>query len=393
MLERGTSFLKKQRKLLIIGIILFAGCMRTPIGMVSPLLTNIQHALGVPADLLGSITTIPLLCFALFSPFVPKLGQKYGNEVVMFGAVLVLAVGNYFRVFSTSLLLGGTLLVGLSIAVLNVLMPVTIAQEYPQRVGVMTSIYTFSMTLFSALASGQSVALANHFGWQKTMQGVSVLAVVGMLFWLPALKQKRQVKNGQRKGSSVWHARGAWYLSAFMGLQSLLFYTTLTWVPSILVTHGMSQGQASQLFGLMQLASLVTSYFVPILAYKFEHTRWIILTMTAGFMAGIGLLMIPTASVALTTFVVVVLGLASNMAFSLAMALFNIKTDEPEQTAEISGMAQAVGYILAACGPIGFGYVRQITGSWNIPLILLLVIIILLTAAGLAVDKRRTIFD
>lgn len=385
--------MKKPGRLLIIGIILYAGCMRTPIGLVSPLLTNIQRTLGVPASLLGSLTTIPLLCFALFSPFVPKLGQKYGNEVLMFVAVLILAIGNYLRVFSTAMLLGGTLLVGLSIAVLNVLMPVTIAQEYPQRVGVMTSVYTFSMTLFSALTSGQSVALAHQIGWQKTMQSVSVLAVLGLLFWLPALKNNHRATSGKKKGSSVWHARGAWYLSAFMGLQSLLFYTTLTWVPTILVSHGMSQGQASQLFGLMQLASLVTSYFVPILAYKFKRTRGIILSMTAGFLAGIGLLMIPTASVGLTVVVVVVLGLASNMAFSLAMALFNIKTDEPEQTAEISGMAQAVGYILAAFGPVGFGYVQQLTGSWNLPLILLLVVVIILALAGLAVDRRRTIFD
>lgn len=383
----------KQKNVLIIGIILFAGCMRTPIGMVSPLLSNIQETLGVPAGLLGSITTIPLLCFALFSPFVPKMGKKFGNELIMFIAVFVLALGNYFRVFSTSALLLGTLLVGLSIAVLNVLMPVTIAQEYPQRVGVMTSIYTFSMTLFSALASGQSVALAEQVGWQKAMQSVSVLAIVGMVFWILALKGMHKTKAGKKTGSSVWKARGAWFMSAFMGLQSLLFYTTLTWVPTILVDHGLSRGQASQLFGLMQLASLVSSYFVPILAYRFKHTRGIILTMAVGFIAGIMLLMIPTASVGLTVVVVIVLGLASNMAFSLAMALFNIKTDTPEQTAEISGMAQAVGYVLAAFGPIGIGYIQQVTGSWNVPLIILLVVVVALTVAGLAVDKRRTVFD
>lgn len=385
--------MKKQGKLLIIGIILFAGCMRTPIGMVSPLLSNIQQTLGVPAGLLGSITTIPLLCFALFSPFVPQLGKRFGNELIMFFAVLVLALGNYFRVFSTTFLLIGTLLIGLSIAVLNVLMPVTIAQKYPQRVGVMTSVYTFSMTLFSALASGQSVALADHVGWQKAMQSVSILAVLGMIFWLPALRNIHKSKTGKRTENSVWKARGAWYLSAFMGLQSLLFYTTLAWVPTILVSHGMSRGQASQLFGLMQLASLVTSYFVPILAYRFKRTRGIILSMAVGFLAGLGLLMIPTASVSLTIVVVVVLGLASNMAFSLAMALFNIKTDTSEQTAEISGMAQAVGYILAAFGPVGVGYLQQLTGSWNLPLILLLIVVVILTLAGLAVDRRRTIFD
>lgn len=115
--------------------------------------------------------------------------------------------------------------------------------------------------------------------------------------------------------------------------------------------------------------------------------------MAVGFLAGLGLLMIPTASVSLTIVVVVVLGLASNMAFSLAMALFNIKTDTSEQTAEISGMAQAVGYILAAFGPVGVGYLQQVTGSWNLSLILLLIVVVILTLAGLAVDRRRTVFD
>ncbi|GBG93786.1 cyanate permease [Ligilactobacillus salitolerans] len=385
--------MRKQGKILIIGIILFAGVMRTPIGMVSPLLSSIQHSLGVPAGLLGSITTIPLLCFAFFSPFVPQLGRKYGNELVMFLAVLILAVGNYFRVFSTAWLLGGTMLIGLSIAVLNVLMPVTIAQKYPQRVGVMTSLYTFSMTLFSALASGQSVVMAQRFGWQKAMQSISLLALIGMVFWLPALKGMHRAKAGKKGGSSVWKARGAWYLSLFMGLQSLLFYTTLTWVPSILVAHGLSQGEASQLFGLMQLASLVPSYVVPILAYRFKRVRGIILTMTVSFLAGIGLLMVPTASFGLTVVIVIVLGAASNIAFSLTMALFSLKTSTPEQTGDISGMAQAVGYVLAAIGPVSFGYLQHITGSWTLPLSILLVVIIVLTFFGLAVDQRETIFD
>ncbi len=385
--------MRKQGKLLIIGIILFAGCMRTPIGMVSPLLSDIEHSLGVPAVLLGSITTIPLLCFALFSPFVPKFGKNFGNERVMFIAVLILAIGNYLRVFSTTWLLIGTLLVGLAIAVLNVLMPVTVAQEYPRRVGIMTSVYTFSMTLFSAITSGQSIALADQIGWQKAMQSVSLLAILGMIFWVPSLKGRHTPKRTKKTGSSVWKARGAWYLSIFMGLQSLLFYTTLTWVPSILTAHGIPRGQASQLFGLMQLASLITSYFIPILAYRLKRERSIILTMGAGFLLGVGLLIVPTKSVGSTAMILIVLGLASNMAFSLTMTLFNIKTDTPEQTAQISGMSQAVGYILAAFGPLVFGYLEQLTGSWNIPLMSLLVVIVILTMSGLAVDKRRTIFD
>lgn len=367
--------------------------MRAPIGMVSPLLEDIHRSLGVSSGLLGSITTIPLVCFALFSPFVPKIGKRLGNELFMLIAILALALGNYFRVFSFSGLLLGTCLVGLSIAVLNVLMPVTIAEKFPQKIGAMTSVYTFSMTFFSSLASGGSVTLAHKLGWQGALQSISLVAIMGAFFWLPAIKNMHKPKTKKRDNSSVWKLRGAWFLSCFMGIQSLLFYTTLTWVPSILMSHGLSQEQAGQLLGLMQLASLPTSYFAPILAYRLKRLKPLIFFMGFGFIFALTLLMIPSNNIYFLLFVMIITGLTSNMAFSLAVSLFTLKTRTPEQTAEISGMAQAFGYLLAAIGPIGIGYFHQLTHSWSPPIMVLMAFIVLMMYTSLEVDKRETIYD
>lgn len=368
--------------------------MRMPITMISPLLDQIAKGFSIQSGVLGGITTIPLLCFAVVSPLAPRLAAKYSNEVVMFTAMIVLAIANYFRVFSASALFIGTLFIGIAIAMLNVLLPATIAENYPQRIGPVTSVYTFSMTLFSAITAGLSAPVAGQIGWGATLQGVSVIVVLGILVWLPNLRYREVETPSEKQATrSVWTVRGAWYLTFYMGIQSLLFYTTITWLPTILVSHGLSANTASLMLGLSQLASLPAAYFVPIWAGKTPRQTGIIVFTIAFYIVGLLLLMLPTTSMVVVVIIALLLGMTGNAAFSLAIAMFSLKTANARETAAISGMAQSAGYLLAAIGPISFGLIHDVAHSWVVPLLILVILLVIMGTFGLAINRKKTIFD
>lgn len=393
-LFKGSDYLKKTSKWLILGIVLLGASMRMPITMISPLLDQIAHGFNLQSGVLGGITTIPLLCFAIVSPLAPRLAAKYSNEVVMFGAMIILAIANFLRVFTPSALFIGTLFIGIAIAMLNVLLPATIAEKYPQRIGPVTSIYTFSMTLFSAITAGLSAPVAGKIGWPATLQSVSVIVVIGLLIWLPNLRYREtETVEEVQMTRSVWRVSGAWFLTIYMGIQSLIFYTTVTWLPTILINHGLTPNTASLMLGLSQLASLPAAYFVPIWAAKQPRQTGLITTIAVFYVISLLLLMLPTTSLVVVVAVALLLGITGNATFTLAIALFSLKTSTPRETAAISGMAQSGGYLLAAVGPLGFGLIHDLTHSWVIPLLVLIILLGIMAVAGLAVDRKKTVFD
>lgn len=366
-----------------------------PITAIPALLDTIQRSLQLPASLLGSLTTIPLLCFALLSPFAPQLARRWGNELTIFIALVFLMFGDFLRGFSATWLLVGTLLLGVGIAVMNVLVPAVIADHFPQQLGSVTSLYTFSMTLFSAVGAGASAPLAKQFGWQPVLQILALIAGVIALLWLPNLRLNHRLvpANNQPKVRSVWRVRGAWLMTVMMGIQSLLFYTVLTWLPKIMTSRGVPATTSGLMLGLFQLAALPAAYFIPTLAAKAKQRSDLIWAICGMFVLGLAGLLVPSHSLWYLGVLCVLLGLASTGAFGLCMTLFSLKTTTAVETAAISGMAQSAGYLLAAVGPVSFGLVYGALHSWTLLLLVLLVLDVMMLIVGLAVERRQTIFD
>ena len=199
--QKTESHVKARRKsapwIMIVGIIFIAVNMRAPLTSVGPLIELIRDHLYISNTLAGMITTLPLLSFAFFSPFVPKLGQRFGVERVLFISIITLTVGILLRSFSgIANLYVGTAVLGLAIAVCNVLLPSLIKREYPKRIGLMTGVYSISMNLFGAIASGIGIPIAVGlgYGWQGALGIWGILSFVSILFWLPQVRS-RSMKN------------------------------------------------------------------------------------------------------------------------------------------------------------------------------------------------------
>lgn len=386
---------KPKMLLLIVGIIFIGANLRAPLTSVGPLIPSIRESLGISSTLAGALTTVPLLAFALLSPFAPKLARRYGMETVLFFSLILLTIGIVLRPLSgVGMLFTGTIFLGLAIAIGNVLVPSIIKQNFPENVGAMTGIYSVSMNLCGAIASGLSIPISSKsgFGWQGSLGYWGIISIIAILFWMPQIRLRRkQIMKVSEKTKSVnmWKSGLAWQVTVFMGLQSLIFYTIVAWLPEILQQQGLSSSTAGWMLSLMQFAVLPFTFIVPIIAGRMKN-QYVLVTITA-LLFIMGVIGILYGNLSFIPLSVIFLGIGGGCAFSLAMMFFSLRTQNSYQAAELSGMAQSIGYLLAAVGPTLFGVLHDITNNWIMPLWMLVVASALIFISGIGAGRNKYI--
>ncbi|KRM12161.1 transport protein [Paucilactobacillus suebicus DSM 5007 = KCTC 3549] len=368
--------------------------MRAPITSIPSMINSIAKSIGVAPTSLGILTTLPLICFGLFSPLVPKISSRLGNEWTIALTALVLVIGSYLRIFNQSMLFVGTILVGIAITFINVLLPALITENMPTRIGAMTSLYILSMAIFSSIGAGISAPIAQAINWQFVIKILTFMALALFIFWLPNLRFNRRGTNETKeKSASPWLNKTAWLLLLYFGLSSFIFYTLVAWLPTIAINAGISANTASLLAGLFQLASVPPSFFIPVLAEKLNNRAPLV--WGAGISTIIGLIgiLIPIHSVIYYVILNIILGLATSATFSLLMTLISLKTRTSAETSSLSGMTQSLGYLIAAVGPVLTGSLQSSTNSWTSSLILMIVITIAFTILGSMGERQKFVFN
>ena len=388
--ESGRSRLRIS--ILVLGILLLAANLRPAITGVAPLIGQIRADTGISNGVAGLLTTLPLLAFGVLSPVAPRLARRFGMERVLLASLLILAAGILLRwAEAVAALFLGTVVLGAAIAVANVLLPSLVKREFPERAGLMTSVYSTSLGISAAFAAGVSVPLAQlaGVGWRGALAVWALPAILASVAWLPQLGRNDRPAEPSARNSPVvrdlWRSPLAWQVTLFMGLQSLSYYVTLTWLPEILQAEGMGAARAGWLLGLSQAVAIVTMFSAPMIAGRRPSQRGIVAVAVS--VSGAGALGLLVAGSAASILWVVLLGLGQGASFSLALTFLALRASDPTYAAALSGMAQSVGYLLAAAGPFLFGVLRDATGAWKVPLALLLAITACLLIAGLGAAR------
>lgn len=363
--------------LLLFGILLIGANLRAPLTAVGSLVPIIRDSLGVSNTLIGTITTLPLLAFALVSPFAPKIANRIGMERTIFISMIILMVGILVRsITGVGTLFIGTALIGIAIAFGNVLIPGLVKLSFPFRIGAVTGLYAVFMNTFGAIASGVSVPLstATRYGWQGALMTWAILTVIAMIVWFPQVKNPAELPkydvDDEKIQTNMWSSLTGWQVTIFMGLQSLMFYTILTWLPEILQVNGYTANEAGWMLSLMQFALIPVTFIMPIVATKMKDQK--LLSALTGILFILGTLGLINGQPFVVIVAVILLGIACGSAFSLAMIFFTLRTKDAYEASELSGMAQSVGYLLAGFGPLLFGALHDVFNNWTAPLVLLL---------------------
>ncbi|MFI8963200.1 CynX/NimT family MFS transporter [Streptomyces sp. NPDC053493] len=396
--------------LLLVGIVLASLNMRAALASVSPLVSELAEAYGLSSAASSLVTSVPVLFLGLGALVAPWLGRRFGAERVLFAALLLLGAGILVRVLpAAAALYAGGVLVGTAIALLNVLMPGLIKRDFPDRAASMTSVYTGAMIAGATVVAACSVPLERALGgWQASLGTWSLLAVVAAGAWLPQVllargRTAREAHSGTapvagRAGGagqdggparSVWRSALAWQVTLFMGLQSLWTYVLIAWMPTIFTDHGMSRSTAGVIFAFNNLLQVVGAFAVPLLAGRMRSQRPLVVLVTGLVAAGYaGLMVAPVQGAWLWS---AVLGVGQGGAVGLALTLIVLRSGDAVTAARLSGMAQTVGYLLAAAGPLAAGALHQATGSWTLPIAAVLGVCAAALSVGLLAARNRTV--
>jgi MFS transporter, CP family, cyanate transporter len=381
--------------LFIAGIVLVAFNLRPAITSLGPLVGLIQEDVGLAHWSAGLLMSLPLIIFSIMSPLVPKIASRLSNELTMGLGLTTLLIGIVIRTIPTAFFLfTGTILVGLGIAIGNVLLPAVVKEKFPKKFGLMTSVYSTSMGLIASLASGISIPLAQglHFGWQGAQIVWGIPAIIAIIVWVFLSKnqvgEKNEIKKAQSGESRVWSSALAWQIAIFMGFQSFLFYVTISWLPEILLSHGLSMEAAGWLLSFTQLVGLPTSFIIPVLASRFTSQSRIAFALSFCSILGFSGLWLGTSYPALIISIILI-GIALGGSFPLALSYIGLRARNGSQAAALSGMTQSTGYILAAVGPLFIGYLFDKTHAWTTPLITLIVISFITMIFGTLSGRNR----
>lgn len=372
------------------GVLLVAANLRAPITSVGPLIGEIRAAIGFSSGAAGLLTALPLLAFAGLSPLAPVLARRLGLERALFYALLLLAAGVLVRSSSVwGALFAGTFVAGLAIALGNVLLPSLVKRDFAARAGLVTGLYTATMSSVAALASGVSVPLAEglDLGWRGAIGLWAIPALLVAALWTPRLRLDRRPSgpSGER-GSPPGLLRSAlaWQVTLFMGLQAAIFYVAITWLPVVMMDSGLTPARAGWMVSLMQLVSIPAAFAAPVLAERMP-SQSLMLACAAG-LSGAGFVGMLVAGNSVLPWMVL-LGLGQGSCISLALTLFSLRAPNAGAAAGLSGMAQSAGYLLAAAGPPLFGVLYDTSGSWKTPLIAMVGVSALLAVAGLGAGR------
>lgn len=364
---------KKHTKILLLAaVILISLNLRPPLTGVGPLIGEIRADTGLSNSLLGLLTTIPILCFGIFSVFTALITRRFGTEWSMAFALFLLSGGIFLRVVSTSFaLFAGTAILGIGIAIGNVLLPGIVKKQFPGYVGWLTGIYSAMLAIGASAASGISVPLSERagLGWRWALAVWGFFALAAFISWLPQLRNKLPEINKKGFRSSLRQlgkSKLAWHVAVFMGVQSLSFYILITWLPEILIERGMESEKAGWYLAMMQAVGVAGTLLVPAWSSKQKRQQLPIAGIVILEIISLGGLMIPSLSY--VAIWISILGFCMGASFGMALLFIVLRSRDSTAANELSGMSQSVGYSFAAFGPVLFGALYDFSKSWYIPL-------------------------
>ena len=358
-------------------VLLTAANLRTPITATGPILDNIRTTFGLSAAAAGVLNFIPLMLFAAIAPLASWLGNRIGLEKSLWSAVCLIALGSVLRILpAESGLWLGTIILSTGIAASNVLLPPLIKRDFTQHTAKYIGLYASTMAITASIASGIAVPLASlgNIGWQLSVGVWAIPALIAAVVWLPLVKKARTPRplNAKTDGArlkSPWRSALGWQVSLFMALQSMVFYTLIDWFTPFAQSHGFSQASAGWLLFVYQAVAIIANLGCMSALKRMKDQRLIGFIASLAISIGLtGLLFAP----AIALLWLIIAGLGAGASMVICLSLFNLRAVDHRQAAQLSGMAQCVGYGIAALGPLIFGIIHQYSGNWTFPLALLL---------------------
>lgn len=375
---------------LALGVFLISFNLRTLFTSLSAILPEVIAATGLSEAQASILTTLPVLCLGIFAIPAPLMARKFGTEKALLIALFFIALGTLLRSTPYAFLLFvGTALAGAGIAVCNVLLPGLIKRDFGTWAAAMTGVFTMGLCLGAAVAAATTQPVWQSYGESVyiAMAVWTAPAILTTILWIPeTLKQKKILKGNSIRPGGLWHDRLAWQVSLFMGLQSALAYIMMGWLAPMLRDRGMDAASAGYVVAISITAQMLATLVTPSFAVRFRSQSWVAVGLSLlTILSFVACLALPLTSVWIWSFL---LGIAQGGTISLAILLIVLRSGEPLITAQLSGMAQGIGYTIAAAGPLTVGILKDYSGNFSSSIALIVFIGTIQTICGYGAGRK-----
>jgi len=389
------------RTLALIGILLVAANLRTAVAELSPIFAEIRVDMPLTSVDIGVIGALPPICFAVFGIVAPLFAKRMSLEAVLIASLVVIVAGVALRALADSfvLLAVGSAITFAGMAVGNVLLPPIVKRYFPDRIGLLTSLYATVMSISTLFPPLIAVPVADGLGWRTSVGMWAALAVIAIVPWIGVVVRRGSSSDqgadieepDPRMLGRVWHTSIAWSLAVVFGVSSLNAYAMFAWLPELLRdTAGADPVQSGALLSLFAGMGIPAGLLIPVLASRMRNVGWLIYAGVVLFVVGYGgLILWPAAA---TWLWVTCAGLGP-LLFPLCLVLINLRTRTHAGAVALSGFVQGIGYVVGAFGPLVVGVLHQISGAWTVPLIFLLITALAGALAGAVVARPVTLED
>lgn len=389
------------RTLALLGILLVAANLRTAVAALSPIVSQISTDVPLSATAIGVLGMLPPVCFAVFGIFTPVYTRRLGLENVLVLALTAMLIGHLTRGLAGSLpvLVIGSVVTFAGLGVGNVLLPPLVKKYFPERIGLVTSLYVTMLSLSTLFPPLIAVPVADAAGWRVSL-GLWLLPVlVALVPWVTMFVRHRvQVtpgtvveENEPALAGRIWHSSIAWALAVVFAASSLNAYAMFAWLPQLLIdTAGVTPAQAGTLLSVYAAMGIPCALLIPWLTARMKNVAGLVYLGVAVFLIGdLGLLLAPGT---LTWLWVVMAGLGP-LLFPLVLVLINLRTRTHAGSVALSGFVQSVGYTLGAVGPLSVALLHEVTGGWTAPLLFLIGTALAVTVAGAVIARPHLLED
>ncbi|WP_161140148.1 CynX/NimT family MFS transporter [Propylenella binzhouense] len=354
-------------------LILFAAALlvaalnlRPALTTLGPVLPEIIRDTGISAAGASVLTTIPVLCLGVFGLAAPRIAGRTGTEAAIVAALALIAAGSLVRLLAAyPALIVGTIACGAALGVMGVLLPALVRRDFPRWTGPMMAAYTMALCAGASIGAGAAVPLAEGMGgWHRALAFWAVPAGATALVWAAILLRSRnRPASARRPAGLLWRSALAWHVTLFMGLQSALSYVVFGWLAPILRARGFDAVDAGLIVSGSILVQVAGALVSPLVATRLKRQGPVAVAVSAATLLGLlGCVYGETSAVVPAA---ILLGLGQGGSMALALTLIVLRSRDAATAAELSGMAQSVGYTIAAGGPLAVGLIHDWFGGWS----------------------------
>ncbi|MFC4222485.1 MFS transporter [Lysinibacter cavernae] len=398
--------------------------LRIPPIAISPVIELMRADLGLTSAAAGLLTSIPVLCFGLITPFTSLLLRKIGVNHAVLYCLTGLIIGTIVRSGGTlTAAIGGTVIIGAALTIGNIAIPMLIGRDFKTRAVLVTGIYTASVNVGTTAAAALTAPFAEIVGWQLALANWAIFAVLALVLWVivypphldrprwmdavapepakPVSKERAQfeelstatipiaiVKPGDSRGFRPYAWSVAWLLAIAFAAHNLAFYAVASWLPALLSqSQEMTPSQAGFAASGFQALAIVGPLLIPTLGaiFSWNATRLMVLVSSLWIAMPLGMLVAPS----FWYLWVICGGMAQGATFTVIFSIVIQRTASIDQNRKLTAFVQTVGYTLAAAGPVVTGWLRDISDGWSGPLLAVLVTTVILAVSGIWAAKSR----